>query len=335
MNNREIKVDILMATYNGEKYIKQQLDSILNQTYANFNIIIADDKSTDSTLDILLDYQKMDPRISMVQNEQNLGVIKNFEKLINISTAQYFMLCDQDDVWLETKIEKSLNAIVETKAMIAFSDLQLVDQNLKLIHKSFLEYQGIKGINNINWKTLLVQNVVTGCTVIADKNIKRHLPFPNNIPMHDSWLALIASIHGEIHFINEALILYRQHESNTIGGENSDDRLWRIDEGYSRFLQERRDKLGDYIQILSEYRTFGFDNEIVNNDLEYLINSYRIFAEINRLSFGLESIKLKIKYPSIGVTRNVWWALYLQYPVISYIILNLKKKMYRNRNIHK
>jgi len=332
MDIRKSKVDILMATYNGEKYIKQQLDSLMNQTFTDFNIIIADDKSTDTTLDIMLDYQKKDPRISIVQNEENIGVIKNFEKLITLSSADYFMLCDQDDVWLEDKVAKSVNAIIETNAMLAFTDLQLVDQNLNVINKSFLNYQGIKEIKNINWKTLLVQNIVTGCTIIADKDIKRcSLPFPSNIPMHDAWLALVAAVYGEVHYINEALILYRQHDSNVIGGVNSNARISRVDGEYYQFLKERETKFGNNIQLLEGYINYGFGNQRIDKDLAYVITYYNKFTKIKWIKLGFIGVKFKVLFPSVGIKRNVWWVLYLQYPFLSYMIISFKKLLSYNK----
>ena len=107
------KIDILMATYNGEKYIKQQLDSILNQTYNEFNLIISDDASLDGTISILKEYQNKDSRIKVFKQDKNLGVVENFEFLLKQVTNEFFMLADQDDIWEKDKIEKSITKLKE------------------------------------------------------------------------------------------------------------------------------------------------------------------------------------------------------------------------------
>ena len=100
------KIDVLLATYNGEKYLKEQIDSILNQTYQNIHLIISDDCSKDETQKILKEYKEKDDRITVYIQEQNLGYIKNFEFLLEKVESDYYMLSDQDDVWLPEKIEK-------------------------------------------------------------------------------------------------------------------------------------------------------------------------------------------------------------------------------------
>ena len=107
----EEKVDVLLATYNGEKYLKEQIDSILNQTYQNINLIISDDNSNDSTRKILEEYKKIDNRIKIYLQDKNLGYIKNFEFLLTKVESNYYMLSDQDDVWLPEKIEKSMKTL--------------------------------------------------------------------------------------------------------------------------------------------------------------------------------------------------------------------------------
>ena len=131
------KIDILLATYNGEKYLKEQLDSILNQTYKNIRIIISDDCSKDTTPEILKEYQKKDDRIELHIQKNNLGVVKNIEFLLKQVKSPYYMLADQDDYWLPEKSEKSLEKLKEEKADLVFGDLEVVDKNLKTMYSSF------------------------------------------------------------------------------------------------------------------------------------------------------------------------------------------------------
>ena len=112
----EEQIDVLLATYNGEKYLKEQIDSILNQTYKNIKLIISDDCSTDKTVEILKEYESRDDRIELYLQQQNLGVVKNIEFLLNKVKCPYYMLADQDDYWMPEKIEKSFETLKEKKS---------------------------------------------------------------------------------------------------------------------------------------------------------------------------------------------------------------------------
>ena len=130
----EKTIDILMATYNGEKYLVEQIESILNQTYKNIRLIISDDESKDNTRKILEEYEKKDNRIKVFYQEKNLGYVKNFEFLLKQVENDIFMLSDQDDVWLPEKVEKSYKTLQEQNADLAFGDLEVVDENLKTLY---------------------------------------------------------------------------------------------------------------------------------------------------------------------------------------------------------
>ena len=131
------KIDILMATYNGEKYLKEQIESILNQSYENINLIISDDCSNDNTKKILQEYEKKDKRIKVYYQKENLGYIKNFEFLLKKIENEIYMLSDQDDVWLPQKVEKSYELLKKENADLVFGDLEVVDENLNTIYPSF------------------------------------------------------------------------------------------------------------------------------------------------------------------------------------------------------
>ena len=122
------KVDVLLATYNGEKYLKEQIDSILEQTYSDFRLLISDDGSTDDTRKILEEYKNKDSRIQVFFQESNLGVVKNFEFLLKKVESKYYMFSDQDDIWKSEKIEKSLNKIQSDNCDLVYSDLEVVDE---------------------------------------------------------------------------------------------------------------------------------------------------------------------------------------------------------------
>jgi glycosyltransferase involved in cell wall biosynthesis len=221
-------VHVLLATYNGERYLKEQIESILNQTYKKIKIIIRDDGSKDETLEIVDQYINDYPGIiiNITQNECNCGVAYNFLKLLEYSSAEYIMFCDQDDIWLPNKIELSLNRIKELECkfniatpILIHTDMQVVDENLNLISGSFWNYQllspDIKSLNR-----LLIQNHVTGCTMMINKALRDiSLPAQNGIIMHDWWIALVAATFGQIDYVNAQTMLYRQHTCNVEGAK--------------------------------------------------------------------------------------------------------------------
>lgn len=216
------QIDILMATYNGEKYIKMQIDSILNQTYSNFRLIISDDCSTDKTIDILKKYESKDKRIKVYYQNKNLGCVKNFEFLLSKVENDVYALSDQDDIWLSEKIEKSLENMKSNNSDLVFGDLKLIDENGKTISNSFWRSKGFykKIKKDIDNKGLLLNNYVTGCTILSKKSfLKDILPLPYNTKylIHDYWIAIVVCLKGRISYIEEPLILYRQHSSNQVG----------------------------------------------------------------------------------------------------------------------
>lgn len=222
------QIDVLMATYNGEKYIDGQIESLLNQTYQNFCLYICDDHSKDTTKNIIEKYAKDYPeKIKIIKSEKNQGAIQNFSFLLSQSKAEYVMFADQDDIWMEDKIEKSLAKMKllekihgKDLPLLVHTDLIVVDQNLNVLGHSFWKYTHLKPSSFHSANRFLVQNVVTGCTMMLNRPLcKLSLPVPNEAIMHDWWIALTAATFGKIGVVNEPTILYRQHGSNTLGAK--------------------------------------------------------------------------------------------------------------------
>lgn len=222
-------IDILMATYNGEKYIRDQLDSIINQTFTDWTLFISDDYSNDKTMDILKLYQRKYPnKIIIHNNDSSVRSAKdNFFNLIKYVKNKYVMFSDQDDIWLPDKIEVTLREMKKMEELygsniplLVHTDLCVVDADLRMIDKSLLHMQDIN-YNRNTLSNLLVSNIVTGCTMMVNDQIIALLGRkPDYYIMHDWWLGMVAAAFGKIGFINKATILYRQHEHNCEGAKN-------------------------------------------------------------------------------------------------------------------
>jgi len=221
-------VSILLATYNGEPYISEQLDSLIGQTFKDFVIYICDDQSTDSTLSIIQEYAaQYHKKIFVTQNGRNTGSPKhNFIKMMIEHKDDYIMLCDQDDVWLPDKIEKTLNKTRElettygkTTPILVHTDLRVVDERLGHISGSVLK-EVLSDCSKTSLNKKIVQNTVTGCTIMYNRALADMIQTePEYMIMHDWWVLLIASAFGKIGTIYEPTVLYRQHENNEIGAK--------------------------------------------------------------------------------------------------------------------
>jgi glycosyltransferase involved in cell wall biosynthesis len=207
-----------MATYNGEKFIKEQLDSILNQLGNDDELIISDDSSTDRTVEIINSYN--DDRITIYKNQLFKSPIFNFENAIKYATGDIIVLADQDDIWEHNKLEIVQKEFKKYSNKIVFMMFNgvCIDENHKMIKNDLFEYLGVhKGlINNI------IKNSFIGCNVAFSKNLLHiALPFPLDTPMHDMWLGSCAYIHGDVKFVDKKIFNYRLHENNYTGKKSS------------------------------------------------------------------------------------------------------------------
>lgn len=206
------QVSIAMCTYNGERYLTEQLDSIVNQTYTNLEIVICDDCSSDGTWSILEEYAGRDPRIRLLRNEKNLGFIANFEKAMNLCHGEFIALADQDDVWFANKID-TLVGEIGGHSMV-YSAVQLINESGEVQDKPFPKVRRLQGDCALS---LLVDNCVTGhACLLSRKILEVALPIPEGIKAHDQWLAIVASLSGGLNASAETLSYYRQHSSNAM-----------------------------------------------------------------------------------------------------------------------
>ncbi|MBQ7192306.1 MAG: glycosyltransferase family 2 protein [Paludibacteraceae bacterium] len=221
-------INILMSTYNGEKYLTEQLDSILLQTYTDWNLFIRDDGSNDNTITILNNYKKKySDKITIVSDGQNLGACHSFERLLQGNdNADYFAFSDQDDVWLPDKLAHCLKTMQTAEQqfvntpIIIHTDLEVVNEQLQTINPSFWQYSNIQpSLVNNNLHYLAICNSVTGCTMMMNKKAREYgLPVSPNAYMHDAWIALQTLLHnGKVIPLFETTVKYRQHNSNVLG----------------------------------------------------------------------------------------------------------------------
>ncbi|HIF9347326.1 TPA: glycosyltransferase family 2 protein [Photobacterium damselae] len=218
-----MNINILLATYNGAKYIEEQLDSIFNQDLPNgykINVFLSDDSSKDDTVSIVKNNYS---QVNILSTDRKGGVINNFKYLIdNCSDGDLYFFCDQDDVWKKDKLLKFISVFDSKKQnpILIHSDLSVVDAELNIICDSMFEYQGLN--KNPSFENLLISNSITGCVCAINHeliSILRKIPF-SDIIMHDWFIALICSSKGEIIFVDEPTIYYRQHGGNQVGAKN-------------------------------------------------------------------------------------------------------------------
>jgi glycosyltransferase involved in cell wall biosynthesis len=210
-----MKVSVCMATYNGEKFIKRQLDSIIKQLKQEDEILIVDDGSKDQTVQVV--QETYGNRIQVYVNEKNLGVIKSFEKAISLATGDILFLCDQDDLWEDNKVAEVLAAFTQKQADVVVHDALVVDGELNIIHPSWNDYNH----NNINQGIFgnILKNAYTGAFMAFKRELVAEiLPFPVQIEMHDQWIALVSMLKKKkIVFIEKPLMKYVRHGGNVTG----------------------------------------------------------------------------------------------------------------------
>ena len=299
------KINILMATYNGRRYVAKQVESILNQTYKDFRLIISDDGSTDSTVKILQEYEKMDSRVEIYSQQKNLGVVANFEFLIDKVRSELFMFSDQDDIWEPDKIEKTLKKMEEDNLDLVYTDLEVVNSRLKQISQSYWSLKGldykIKKYNN--FESLYLNNFVTGCTMLVkSKWINDFMPLPKNSKyiLHDYWISLVISQKGKIGYLDEQTIKYRQHSNNRIGSKTKSETMESLDSVRDLFIDVKLDHFNIFIQnedkfVNEYYRNLNREAlkyyENLKNVKQFTLNEIGLFFKL----YKYEAFNYKIK----------------------------------------
>ncbi len=307
-------IGILMATYNGERFISEQIESILNQTYKNWKLIIHDDGSNDLTIKTIKSFTKKYPnKILLIEDSIRCGGAKeNFAHLMKIAKDKfnfdYIMFSDQDDIWLPNKITISLEKMKQLESkwgsntpLLVYTDLKIVDENLKEIYPSLWKYQGLKpNHNSLNY--LLIQNIITGCSMLINKNVLvLSLPIPQKAVVHDWWIALVVSSFGKLDFISTPTVLYRQHNMQVIGAKK-----WNLIEILKTFrdktaLKSAKKRILETILQAEEF--FKKYRHLLSNQSKKMLTTY---INILNLPFYLRIYYIvKYRFLKSGFLRNL------------------------------
>jgi glycosyltransferase involved in cell wall biosynthesis len=227
-NQEEPLVSVVLNSFNAEKLIGEQIDSILRQTYKNLELIVCDDHSTDGTLEIVKEYVRKDARVRWVQNETNLGandrhrgICLTFHRGFGLSKGEFIAISDADDFWLPNKIEMLTTYLLANPGVdLVFSNSEITSSDLSVKLGSLQEKQGNRRPSGlISIETLLERNLVAGhVTFFRRKIVPRILPFPEGWTF-DSWVGLVCALNSPVGYIDECLVLYRQHGASLIGAE--------------------------------------------------------------------------------------------------------------------
>lgn len=209
-------VSIVIATYNGERFLKKQLDSIFDQTYKNIEIIAVDDCSTDNTVNILNEYAAQHDNFTIVRNDHNLGYVKNFEKGFSLANGDYIAPCDQDDVWLSTKIEVLLCNIKDHA--IAYCNSAFIDCEDNLIGNKLSDITTLTDFDS-PLMYIVGASAPGHAMLLTKKVVMNAIPFPV-LFSHDNWLGFVATFTSSVKFIDEVLVHYRRHDTNVFGTAN-------------------------------------------------------------------------------------------------------------------
>jgi glycosyltransferase involved in cell wall biosynthesis len=319
-------VTILMAVYNGEKYLKDQIESILGQSYHNWQLVVRDDQSSDTTTSILRYYIQKDSRINLI----NYGTLhgsacQNFSELTSwalVHTDSYIMYADQDDIWATDKIEVSVTELTAMEnrcgagmPILCYSNFQFIDEKGTAINTHLRLPEKLK------LSVLLNENHAWGCTMILNRALlELVIPIPSDAVNHDYWIALVASALGETKLIHAALIQYRQHALNVSGNVDN----MSITQRFKRYVADRRYMLEP---LAANFRTVLYlyqrHSSLLKTTDKRMLNSF--ISSYYKGFIPLLSTLLRYRIFKIGIAKNAaYW----------YTLLLLRKQVMENYKIN-
>ncbi len=299
-------VSIALCTYNGEKYLIEQLDTLVNQSYTNLEIIAVDDCSTDGTVAILKQYEAKHTNFRVYQNDRNLGYIKNFEKAISLCQGDFIALSDQDDVWDLHKVETQLAKI--GSSVLTYHNSAFIDSNGMPMNKSMSDV--INMYEGSSYRPFLLYNCISGHTILFQRKYARDfMPFPKDI-FHDRWMGFVATNLGSINYVDECLVKYRQHD-------NSDTNILKIKRDNNRPAIIGREKILKAVsdlEVFSRYPKIK-DEKFINRFYDIYkeqLNSYVSIGLVSFLFFHYKSLLFIYKKGALSklnfIYKHVWGA---------------------------
>lgn len=280
-----MKTSVALCTFNGEKYLRKQLDSILEQTVAVDEIVVCDDLSTDATLSILNQYKETFPNIFKIHaNEKNLRSVKNFEKAISLCENEIVFLCDQDDMWVPEKVEVILNQFkISPELQVIATNAFIINDDEDMLNVSTIYDIPSKTTKEMKEILFFHQNFCTGATIAMRKEFADDLmPFPpENLFHHDEWIALKASLKNQLLFLNDRLIKYRIHQNQLVGGVIFSE----------QDLQKRIDKIELPAEEMNSKIIFSFLKKVKRKMLD--IEKFRTIEHQQFFDLMLQELKAK------------------------------------------
>ncbi len=328
----EEKVDILLTTYNTKiDYLRQQIDSILNQTYKNFELLISDDCSPNEEVrKILKEYEEKDNRIKLYFQENNLGCTKSFEFLLKQSTSKYISFSDHDDIWYQNKIEESVKALKENNVDLVYCNANQVDEKGNLLHNSYFDYKNMPKVKGKNFILPFSRHIAIGCSQMITKDVKeKMLPFTENTFAHDWHSTYIASNLKGIYYIDKPLFGYRIHENNIFGGRSfkQNMKIWKKENGnnYKSYIKYRHMVITEtYIAgalMCKEYSSKLEDNKLKSIE-EKVIEYYKKAQKSNIIYLPIHKYFKYLYFKGIK-KRIIKETMILHFPLLSYIIFTI------------
>lgn len=309
-------IAILLATYNGEKYLQQQLDSLSNQTYNSWKLYVRDDHSSDDTTRILLNYQKQnqDKVFILKDNLGNLGSSQNFNTLLQIvDKERYIMFCDQDDFWLPNKIKITLDEMLKLESKFGVAHPLLVHTNFMYADTELDEIASKKNfqatkVAELSLQHVIAQNPIYGCTVMANRAL---LNLVKNIPVvaenHDYWIALVASALGKIYYLNEKTLLYRQHGNNVSGNYNDSSLVQR----FKRIIIQKKNlrDASNKVNMAKEFRK-NYQNLLSPVQIALIDDFVKLF-ETKSVALFLKNLRSGVRRQTVSQTFMFYTSIFL------------------------
>lgn len=215
-------VTVLMPVFNGQRFLREQLDSILAQTHPDVRVIAVDDRSTDGSVAILRAYAAEHPAVRVIEHEENGGLIATLSELLAMVETPYFALSDQDDIWDPNKIERSISTLESTGAALVYSDVRVCDEAGGVTTASYLASRGIKPVEGRDPIPFVFRNPAIGHTMLGRREVAiAASPVPASLRYHEAWIVGTAMTRGTVSFVPDQLGSYRLHDSNVVGPRRS------------------------------------------------------------------------------------------------------------------